>query len=81
MKLVRHVLRKLYRRRCIGAKHTAIENCYTGIPKHLQGKAKQTTKHLIQQGIIQTKNTHYGTQVSIHPERIEEVRNILSNNQ
>jgi len=71
------ILRKLFRRRIIGNKHTAIENVKSGIPSHLQGEAKNVTELLIKKGLILAKPTAYGTQISLNPERIEEIINII----
>ena len=49
LKLV--ILRKLYRHRIIGGKHTAVENLTKRLPKHLVGEAKSAVEDLIKQGL------------------------------
>ena len=71
------ILRKLFRRRIIGGKHTAIEHLTSGIPKHLVGEAKETVDRLIQEGYIMQKPTSYGVQVSLNPERINEITKMI----
>ena len=41
------ILRKLFRLRVIGGKHTAIEHLTKGLPKHAVGEAKNAVKELI----------------------------------
>jgi hypothetical protein len=73
MFLEKIILRKLFRRRIIGAKHTAFEHVTSGIPKHFHGSAKNTAERLIKQGLMLSKPTSYGLQISLNPERIEEI--------
>lgn len=67
----------MFRCRIIGWKHTAVEHLTTGIPKHCVGEAKQAVKELIKEGFIYAKQTAYGLQVSLNPERIEEISKII----
>ncbi|MBI2105244.1 hypothetical protein HYT56_00230 [Candidatus Woesearchaeota archaeon] len=77
MDIKKIVLRKLYRHRIIGGKHTAIENLTKSLPKHLVGYAKEAIKELIKEELILTKLTSYGLQVSLNPEKIDEVSKII----
>ncbi|MFH1505934.1 MAG: hypothetical protein ABIE94_03000 [archaeon] len=77
MDLEKIILRKLFRRRVIGGKHTAIENLTKGLPKHIIGEAKKTVDCLIKKNLILTKQTSYGLQVSLNPEKIEEIYMML----
>ena len=71
------ILRKLFRRRIIGGKHTAVEHLTTGLPKHAVGEAKKAVYDLIREGLILSKPTSYGLQVSLNQEKIEEICNII----
>lgn len=71
------ILRKLYRRRVIGGKHTAVEHLTKGLPKHLAGAAKNAVKELIKEGFILQKPASYGLQVSLNPEKIDEITKII----
>ena len=71
------VLKKLYRHRVIGGKHTAIEHLTHGLPKHVVGEAKDAVKKLIKEGLVLTKPTSYGLQVSLNPEKIAEIERII----
>lgn len=71
------ILRKLFRRRVIGGKHTAFEHVMSGIPSHLLGDAKKTAEQLVKQGFILAKSTSYCLQISLNSERIEEILQII----
>lgn len=77
MNLRQVILRKLFRRRIIGGKHTAFEHVTAGIPKHLHGEAKNAADELIKQGLVLTKPTSYGLQISLNPDRIDEIARII----
>ena len=57
MGLKKIILRKLYRHRIIGGKHTAIDHLTKGLPKHIAGKAKDAVSELIKEGFILSKPT------------------------
>ncbi len=78
MDLKKIILRKLYRHRIIGAKHTAIENLTKGLPRHLAGEAKNIAKELVKEGLLLTKPTSYGLQVSLNPEKLDEITKITN---
>ena len=71
------ILRKMFRRRIIGGKHTAIEHLTKGLPKHVIGEAKNAVIELIKEGFILSKPTSYGLQVSLNQEKINEICNII----
>lgn len=61
----------------IGAKHTAFEHITAGMPTHLHGDAKKAAQELIKEGLILAKPTSYGLQISLNPERIEEITRMI----
>ncbi len=71
------ILIKLYRRRIIGGKHTAVENLTKGLPKHAVGAAKEAVSELIKNGFLLPKKTLYGLQVSLNPEKIREISGLV----
>ena len=73
------ILRKLFRLRIIGGKHTAVENLTKGLPKHAIREAKNAVKGLIKEGFILQKPASYGLQVSLNPEKIDEIAKIMEN--
>lgn len=71
------ILRKLYRRRIIGGKHTVVENLTKGLPKHVVGEAKKAAEELIKEGLVIKKPTSYGLQVSLNHQRINEITKLI----
>ena len=77
MQFQRTILKRLYRRRIIGGKHTAIEHLTAGISGHLIGEAKRTIAELVKKGYLLPKPTSYGLQISINPEKMPEILEII----
>lgn len=77
MDLKKIILRKLFRHRIIGGKHTAIEHLTKSLPKHIIGQAKIAVNELIKENLIHTKHTSYGLQVSLNPEKIEDISKLI----
>ncbi|OGM02298.1 hypothetical protein A3K72_03930 [Candidatus Woesearchaeota archaeon RBG_13_36_6] len=75
--LIVFVLRKLFRHRYIGAKHTDINNIVKGLPSHLRGRCKKIVQHLIRTEFLLTKPTMYGLHISLNPEKLEEIKEII----
>ena len=73
------ILRKLFRKRIIGEKHTAFEHVISGMPKHFAGEAKDAAEELIKHGLILKKPTNYGLHISLNPCRLEEITKIIEN--
>jgi len=71
------ILRKMFRLRIIGGKHTAVEHLTKGLPKHLIGQAKDSVKELIKERFIIPKPTSYGLQVSLNPEKINDISKMI----
>jgi hypothetical protein len=67
------ILHKLTRFGKFEHSHTAIEHLQKGFPKDLAGKAKEMVEELKREGILKSKPTSYGEQVSINVEKSEEV--------
>jgi hypothetical protein len=77
LELRKYIIRKLYRRGCWNEKHTAFENTYSGVPSHLRGEAKEAVIELIKEDLIMGKQTCYGLQISLNPEKIKEIEECL----
>lgn len=74
------ILSKLFRHRIIGEKHTAFEHITSGIPKHFAGAAKIAAEELIMQNLILAKPTSYGLQISLNPDKLEEIMLLIGDN-
>ncbi len=71
------ILKKLKRRGKWGHAHTSFDKLTSGIPKHLRGLAKEVAKELIKEGLLLTKHTSYGLEVSLNPRRKAEIDEII----
>ena len=72
------LLRKLYLKRLFHNKHTSFDNLPKGFPKHIAGAVKEVAKDLIREGILLTKQTHYGLEVSLNHKKLKEIEEIIS---
>ena len=75
--LEKDLLRKLLHHKYIGAKHTSIDNLPKSFPKHLRGEIKKAIKELIKKGFLLVKPTSYGLEVSVNPNKLEEISKII----
>ena len=76
------MLLNLVRKNCYGGKHTAAENMFRGLDNRRLGKeglkrARNLANDLIKQGLILTKPTHYGLQVSLNPRKSQEIKKLI----
>lgn len=67
------ILHKLARFGKFEHSHTAIEHLQKGFPKDMVGKVKELIQELKKEGILKSKQTGYGEQVSINVEKNEQV--------
>lgn len=67
------ILHKLTRFGKFDHSHTAIENLQKGFPKDTTGKVKEMIYELKKEGILKSKPTNYGEQVSINIELSDKV--------
>lgn len=69
----RKLLKKLYLHRIIQHKHTSFDNLPKGFPPHLRGLVKEVAEKLIKEGLLLSKPTGYGLEVSLNHSRIQEI--------
>ncbi len=72
-----YILRKLARFRKWGESHTAFDHIQSGVPSHLRDKAKDEGNKLIREGLVLSKSTHYGLQISLNPQKAKEIKDII----
>ncbi|MBI2146775.1 hypothetical protein HYU22_05550 [Candidatus Woesearchaeota archaeon] len=72
------VLHKLSRFGKFQHSHTAIEHLQKGFPPHLGGRVKENIHELKKEGILLSKPTNYGEQVSINVEMTEKVMEYIT---
>lgn len=75
----RLILRKLTRQRFWMHKHTSIHNIPKGLPQHLRSKkdVKRVIKDLLNEGILLSKPTHYGLEISLNIKKKKEIEGFL----
>jgi len=71
------MIKKLKRSGKWGGAHTSSDNLTKGIPKHMKGEAKKVTKELIEEGLLISKPTSYGLEISLNPKKRGEIEEIL----
>ena len=77
-RVMRQMLRKLFKKGKIGASHTHEDNVYRGVPDHEKGTAKAIMDLLYREGVLMPKPTATDPHVSLNPERTAEVRTIVA---
>jgi len=71
------ILKKLKRRGKWGGAHTNFDRLTDGIPKHLKGETKNAAKDLIKSGLLFSKPTSYGLEISLNPKKRKEIDKII----
>ena len=71
------ILYHLRRKRVIGGVHTPFDTLKKGFPSHLGKGIDQIAKEFIKEGLLITKPTSYGLQVSLNKEKISEIEEFI----
>ena len=71
------ILYHLRRKKVIGGVHTPFDTLKKGFPVHLGKDIDKIAKKMIRDGLIITKPTSYGLQVSLNKERIREIEEFI----
>ena len=75
--IVRTLLRKLLYMGKWGGAHTSFDNLPKGFPKQLRGAVKEAAKELIKRGLLLSKPTSYGLEVSLNVRMKKEIEELL----
>ena len=75
----RFILRKLVRHRIWMHKHTSIHNLPKGLPDYLRSKkeVKKVIEDLLKEGLLLSKPTHYGLEISLNINRKKEIEDFI----
>ena len=78
----RFILRKLARHRIWMHKHTSIHHLAKGLPDYLRSRkeVKKVIEGMLKQGLLLSKPTHYGLEVSLNIEKKKDIENIIEGN-
>lgn len=71
------ILHKLTRMGKFKHSHTSIDNLPKGFPTHEAGKVKELIKQLKKDGLLHSKPTGYGEEVSINLNQTEEIHRLI----
>ncbi len=71
------ILHKLFRKKKWKASHTAFEHLHKWCKPELAERYKDVAEMLIKEGFLIPKPTHYGLQVSLNPEKRNEIFGII----
>jgi hypothetical protein len=77
-RVLRQMVKKLFKKGKIGASHTHEDNVYRGVADHEKGIAKELMDLLHRDGLLMPKPTATDPHVSLNPERLPEIRAILA---
>jgi len=75
MTIKKFIVRKLYRKRMWMHKHTNINNLPKGLSNELRSskQVKKAIESLLKEGILLSKPTHYGLEVSLNINKKREI--------
>lgn len=75
----RFILRKLVRHRTWMHKHTNIHNLPKGLPDYLRSRkeVRKVIEELLKKGLLLSKPTHYGLEVSLNIAKKREIENFI----
>jgi hypothetical protein len=77
-RVLRQMLRKLFKKGKIGASHTHEDNVFRGLADHEKGIAKEAIELLYREDLLVPKPTAADPHVSLNPDRIAEVRALIA---
>ncbi len=72
------ILHKLTRLGKFGHSHTSINNLPKGFAQEIRGRVKDMSKELKKEGILFSKPTSYGEEISINPQMKEKIMNYIN---
>lgn len=73
MSIKRAILKKLFKHRFIGGKHTEIRNAMKGFPPHLLKEVKKEILNLIKEGYLLSKPSTGEIHISLDPRMLDEI--------
>ena len=73
MSVKKAILKKLFRHRYIGGKHTEIRNAMKGFPPQLLKEVKKEIHDLIKKGYLLVKPSTGEAHISLNPRRLRDI--------
>lgn len=78
MSIRKNVLKKLFRHRYIGGRHTEIRNAMKGFPPLLLKQVKEEIKNLIREGYLLSKMSTGEIHISLNPRKLNDIKNEIT---
>ncbi|MBS3080296.1 hypothetical protein J4221_02405 [Candidatus Pacearchaeota archaeon] len=79
MSIKRAILKKLFRHRYIGGRHTEIRNAMKGFPPHLLKEVKKEIENLIKESYLLAKPSTGELHVSLNPRMMDKIIQEIKN--
>ena len=74
MTIRKAILKKLFRHRYVGARHTEIRNAVRGFPPYLLKEVKKEIQNLIKQGYLLSKISTGEIHISLNPKVLGKIK-------
>lgn len=71
------ILSKMVFAGLIGGRHASSESIKRGFPSHQKGDVDKMIKKLVKSNLVLHHPTSYGTQYSLNPRMLDEIRKII----
>ena len=78
MSIKRAILKKLFRHRYIGGRHTEIKNAIKGFPPHLIKEVRQEIQRLIKENYLLAKISTGEIHISLNPKMLDKIKEEIS---
>jgi len=78
MSIRKIILKKLFRHRYIGGRHTEIRNAIKGFPPPLLKEVKEEIKNLIKEDYLLSKMSTGEIHISLNPRKLNEIKDEIS---
>jgi len=77
MSIRKAILKKLFRHRYIGGRHTEVRNAMKGFPSHMLNEVRKEIKNLIKEGYLLSKPSTGEIHISLNPRMLDEVMRMI----
>ncbi|MCX6741582.1 MAG: hypothetical protein NTX24_00175 [Candidatus Pacearchaeota archaeon] len=78
MSVRKAILKKLFKHRFVGGRHTELRNVVKGFPPNLIKDFKEEIRNLIREGFLTSKKSTGEIHISLNPRMLNEIRKEIS---
>ncbi|MEK6828613.1 MAG: hypothetical protein AABY15_00670 [Nanoarchaeota archaeon] len=79
MSIRKAIIKKLFRHRYIGGRHTEIRNAMKGFPPSILKEIKEEIKNLIKEGYLLSKMSTGEIHISLNPRKLNDIKKEIGN--